>query len=151
MVPAAFAFASRKIRFHRLPTLVLRLLPVLTPPYGTRPRKLVEAEPLQTSYGADLYDAIFGEGDATAGIAADKGRASTRTFLCCDSSEANDPGWQHISGLMNVLFPRLTGRKLRVANVPASAGQPTRGDALAAATHGFEQSLGPTERRGKLF
>ncbi|HTE77272.1 MAG TPA: DNA mismatch repair protein MutS [Xanthobacteraceae bacterium] len=29
-------------------------------PDGTRPFKLVEAEPLQTSYGADLYRAIFG-------------------------------------------------------------------------------------------
>jgi DNA mismatch repair ATPase MutS len=28
-------------------------------PDGTRPFKLVEAEPLQTSYGADLYRAIF--------------------------------------------------------------------------------------------
>jgi DNA mismatch repair ATPase MutS len=45
-------------------------------PDGTRPFKLVEAEPLQTSYGADLYDAIFGEWDVTAYISPDKGRAS---------------------------------------------------------------------------
>ena len=30
-------------------------------PDGTRPFKLVEAEPLQTSYGTDLYRAIFGD------------------------------------------------------------------------------------------
>ena len=30
---------------------------------GTRPFKLIEAEPLQTSYGADLYKAIFAKGD----------------------------------------------------------------------------------------
>jgi DNA mismatch repair ATPase MutS len=29
-------------------------------PDGTRPFRLIEAEPLQTSYGADLYTAIFG-------------------------------------------------------------------------------------------
>jgi len=28
---------------------------------GTRPFKLVETEPLQTSYGTDLYRAIFGD------------------------------------------------------------------------------------------
>jgi len=28
---------------------------------GTRPFKLVEAEPLQTSYGTDLYRTIFGD------------------------------------------------------------------------------------------
>ena len=32
-------------------------------PDGTRPFKLVEAEPLQTSYGADLYGAVFGGGE----------------------------------------------------------------------------------------
>jgi DNA mismatch repair ATPase MutS len=31
-------------------------------PDGTRPFKLIEAEPLQTSYGEDLYTAIFGGG-----------------------------------------------------------------------------------------
>lgn len=31
---------------------------------GTRPFKLIEAEPLQTSYGVDLYSAVFGDGDA---------------------------------------------------------------------------------------
>ncbi len=31
-------------------------------PDGTRPFKLIEAEPLQTSYGPDLYAAIFGDG-----------------------------------------------------------------------------------------
>jgi DNA mismatch repair ATPase MutS len=30
-------------------------------PDGTRPFKLIEGEPLQTSYGEDLYDAIFSE------------------------------------------------------------------------------------------
>ena len=32
-------------------------------PDGTRPFKLVEAEPLQTSYGSDLYGAVFGGGE----------------------------------------------------------------------------------------
>jgi DNA mismatch repair ATPase MutS len=38
-------------------------------PDGTRPYKLIEAEPLQTSYGADLYSAVFGAGDETSRIA----------------------------------------------------------------------------------
>jgi DNA mismatch repair ATPase MutS len=33
-------------------------------PDGTRPFKLVEAQPLQTSYGEDLYRAIFGRSEA---------------------------------------------------------------------------------------
>jgi DNA mismatch repair ATPase MutS len=33
-------------------------------PDGTRPFKLIEGEPLQTSYGEDLYKAIFENGDA---------------------------------------------------------------------------------------
>lgn len=32
-------------------------------PDGTRPFKLIESEPLQTSYGEDLYRAVFGQGD----------------------------------------------------------------------------------------
>ena len=32
-------------------------------PDGTRPYKLIEAEPLQTSYGVDLYEAVFGDTD----------------------------------------------------------------------------------------
>jgi DNA mismatch repair ATPase MutS len=32
-------------------------------PDGTRPFKLIEAEPLQTSYGEDLYKAIFAKGE----------------------------------------------------------------------------------------
>jgi len=31
-------------------------------PDGTRPFKLIEGEPLQTSYGKDLYDTIFSDG-----------------------------------------------------------------------------------------
>lgn len=42
-------------------------------PDGSRPFKLVEAEPLQTSYGHDLYDAIFGAAD-------DQRRHSTGSF-----------------------------------------------------------------------
>ncbi len=34
-------------------------------PDGTRPFKLIEAEPLQTSYGEDLYKTIFGRDDPT--------------------------------------------------------------------------------------
>jgi DNA mismatch repair ATPase MutS len=34
-------------------------------PDGTRPFKLIEAEPLQTSYGEDLYTTIFNPGDQT--------------------------------------------------------------------------------------
>jgi DNA mismatch repair ATPase MutS len=33
-------------------------------PDGTRPFKLVEGEPLQTSYGPDLYKTIFADGNA---------------------------------------------------------------------------------------
>ena len=32
-------------------------------PDGTRPFKLIEAEPLQTSYGKDLYKEIFANGE----------------------------------------------------------------------------------------
>jgi DNA mismatch repair ATPase MutS len=34
-------------------------------PDGTRPFKLIEAEPLQTSYGEDLYRTIFAEDERT--------------------------------------------------------------------------------------
>ena len=44
-------------------------------PDGTRPFKLIEAEPLQTSYGGDLYRAIFGGGE-TRRIATGKDKAS---------------------------------------------------------------------------
>jgi MutS domain V len=39
-------------------------------PDGTRPFKLIEGEPLQTSYGEDLYKAIFENGDASPSLPA---------------------------------------------------------------------------------
>jgi DNA mismatch repair ATPase MutS len=45
-------------------------------PNGTRPFKLIEAEPLQTSYGIDLYKVIFG--GATRNALAGKDTASVR-------------------------------------------------------------------------
>jgi DNA mismatch repair ATPase MutS len=42
----------------------------------TRPFKLIEAQPLQTSYGADLYSAVFGASDGTSRIAKGKDKAS---------------------------------------------------------------------------
>jgi DNA mismatch repair ATPase MutS len=45
-------------------------------PDGTRPFKLVEAEPLQTSYGADLYDAVFGGGGERRCTSTGKDKAS---------------------------------------------------------------------------
>ena len=45
-------------------------------PDGTRPFKLVEAEPLETSYGADLYGAVFGGGRERRRTGTGKGRAS---------------------------------------------------------------------------
>ena len=45
-------------------------------PDGTRPFKLIEAEPLQTSYGGDLYRTVFGGGDETRRIATGKDKAS---------------------------------------------------------------------------
>ena len=45
-------------------------------PDGTRPFKLIDAEPLQTSYGIDLHKAIFG--DPTRSALARKDRASMR-------------------------------------------------------------------------
>ena len=45
-------------------------------PDGTRPFKLVEAEPLQTSYGADLYGAVFGDGEERRRTGTGKDRAS---------------------------------------------------------------------------
>jgi DNA mismatch repair ATPase MutS len=41
-------------------------------PDGTRPFKLIEAEPLQTSYGADLYSSVFGDGDDMSTVAQPK-------------------------------------------------------------------------------
>jgi DNA mismatch repair ATPase MutS len=45
-------------------------------PDGTRPFKLIEAEPLRTSYGGDLYRTVFGGGDETRRIATGKDKAS---------------------------------------------------------------------------
>jgi DNA mismatch repair ATPase MutS len=45
-------------------------------PDGTRPFKLVEAEPLQTSYGADLYGAVFGSGGERRRTSTGKDKAS---------------------------------------------------------------------------
>ena len=45
-------------------------------PDGTRPFKLVEAEPLQTSYGTDLYGAIFGGGGERRRTSTGKDKAS---------------------------------------------------------------------------
>jgi DNA mismatch repair ATPase MutS len=39
---------------------------------GTRPFKLIEAEPLQTSYGVDLYGSVFGGGDDVSSVAEGK-------------------------------------------------------------------------------
>jgi hypothetical protein len=47
-------------------------------PDGTRPFKLIEAEPLQTSYGIDLYKLIFG-GAATRNELAGKDKATIRS------------------------------------------------------------------------
>jgi DNA mismatch repair ATPase MutS len=47
-------------------------------PDGTRPFKLVEAEPLQTSYGPDLYRAIFGGSSERRHIGLQRDRASMR-------------------------------------------------------------------------
>ena len=44
---------------------------------GTRPFKLIEAEPLQTSYGADLYHLVFGDGANSAAEGEDN-KASVR-------------------------------------------------------------------------
>ncbi len=43
-------------------------------PDGRRTFKLVEREPLPTSYGEDSYRRIFGAGEATATALADTGR-----------------------------------------------------------------------------
>jgi len=45
-------------------------------PDSTRPFKLVEAEPLETSYGADLYGAVFGGGSERRRTGTGKGGAS---------------------------------------------------------------------------
>ena len=45
-------------------------------PDGTRPFKLIEAEPLQTSYGADLYEVIFGTDDENRRPTTKKDKAS---------------------------------------------------------------------------
>ncbi|MGP0084625.1 MAG: MutS-related protein [Steroidobacteraceae bacterium] len=45
-------------------------------PDGTRPFKLVEAEPLQTSYGTDLYGAVFGSGGERRRTSTGKDKAS---------------------------------------------------------------------------
>jgi DNA mismatch repair ATPase MutS len=45
-------------------------------PDGTRPFKLVEAEPLQTSYGTDLYRAIFSDADERRDIGTESDKAS---------------------------------------------------------------------------
>jgi DNA mismatch repair ATPase MutS len=47
-------------------------------PDGTRTFKLIEAEPLQTSYGPDLYEAIFGEPAEQGRPAAEKDKVSMR-------------------------------------------------------------------------
>jgi DNA mismatch repair ATPase MutS len=48
-------------------------------PDGTRPFKLIEAEPLQTSYGADLYGSVFGDSDGVNSAAKGKdNKASVR-------------------------------------------------------------------------
>jgi len=44
-------------------------------PDGTRPFKLIEAEPLQTSYGEDLYRAIFDRGSQRESASARKNKA----------------------------------------------------------------------------
>ncbi len=43
---------------------------------GTRPYKLIEAKPLQTSYGADLYGAIFGNNDENRRFTTGKDKAN---------------------------------------------------------------------------
>ncbi len=48
-------------------------------PDGTRPFKLIEAEPLQTSYGADLYSAIFDRGAETTPAATGNTTSMART------------------------------------------------------------------------
>lgn len=54
--------------YHFASTMVARNWPGATSlraerrPDGTRPFKLIEGEPLQTSYGEDLYRSVFGEG-----------------------------------------------------------------------------------------
>lgn len=45
-------------------------------PDGTRPFKLVEAEPLETSYGPDLYDAMFNGGAVTQRLSADRDKTT---------------------------------------------------------------------------
>jgi DNA mismatch repair ATPase MutS len=45
---------------------------------GTRPYKLIEGEPLQTSYGADLYTAVFGVDGEPRPLEKGKSRASAR-------------------------------------------------------------------------
>jgi hypothetical protein len=45
-------------------------------PDGTRPFKLVEAEPLQTSYGPDLYEAIFADTGEQENPSSDKDKAA---------------------------------------------------------------------------
>jgi DNA mismatch repair ATPase MutS len=53
-----YHFASTLLARRSSATIFLR---AERRPDGTRPFKLIEAEPLQTSYGADLYAAIFGD------------------------------------------------------------------------------------------
>jgi DNA mismatch repair ATPase MutS len=47
-------------------------------PDGSRPFKLVEAKPLQTSYGVDLYRQIFGERGQTKSLASEGDRTTKR-------------------------------------------------------------------------
>jgi DNA mismatch repair ATPase MutS len=61
-------------------------------PDGTRPFKLVEAEPLETSYGPDLYDAIFNAGAATQHLGADRDKTSAGRLS--DRESRRDPARQ---------------------------------------------------------
>lgn len=53
---------ARDLHERRMPNVVF--LRADRRPDGTRPFRLVEGGPLQTSYGKDLYDAIFGDMDS---------------------------------------------------------------------------------------
>lgn len=55
-------------------------------PDGTRPFKLVEAEPLETSYGPDLYDAMFNAGAATPRLGAGRDKTNAGRLSGHESS-----------------------------------------------------------------
>jgi DNA mismatch repair ATPase MutS len=83
-----YEFASRFVTQKRRDAAFLR---AERNPDGTRPFKLVAAEPLQTSYGPDLYESIFNGGAAAVRAGAPFNKASAAKSRVDKTRQTFDP------------------------------------------------------------